>query len=304
MSGIQFEIVPISGTIKTNFEEVKRRLSEEVSQYENVVFTEETKTDAKKTVADLRKLRKAIDDRRREVKKQWMIPYEQFETEVKGLLGMVDRPLQYINGQVEAFEEKRVSERKAEIEAIYKEEIGDLEAFLPLYKISSEKWLNAGTSLKAIRKSMTEAIAEVRAGKTAIEAMQSDAVPSALRKFQATLKLADGIAHISQYEAQKAEILCQEEEERRREEEHRHQAELERVRLEERRRVAEEEQIRQEAEQKAVEAVKTVDAEKAAELALPESRTAVYTVVGTDEELQELEMAIISLGLYYERKDI
>lgn len=304
MSEINFNVIPTTGVIKTNFEDVKRQLAEEVGQYENVVFTEETKTDAKKTVADLRKLRKSIDDSRKEVKKQWMVPYERFEAEVKGLLGMVDKPINSINGQVEAFEQERIKVRKAEIEGIYAEEIGELKDFLPLYKISNEKWLNAGTSAKAIRKTMAESIADVRAGKTAIEAMQSDAVPAALRKFQATLNLADCIAYISQCEAQKAEILRREEERRRQEAERQHQAELDRVRIEERRRVAEEERLRKEAAAAAMETIKTVDEVSAAPLTVPDSHKAVYTVVGTDEELQELEMAMLSLGLYYERKDI
>ena len=50
--------------------------------------------------------------------------------------------------------------------------------------------------------------------------------------------------------------------------------------------------------------IRSVDEESAAPLTAPDSHTAVYTVVGTDSELQELEMAMISLGLYYERKDV
>lgn len=302
MGNINFEVVPVSGRIQTNFEQVKAQLAEQVSPYENVVFTEETKADAKKTVADLRKLKKSIDDERKEVKKQWMAPYEKFESEVKDLLSMVDRPINFINGQVEEFEKKRLEERKAEIEDIYEEEIGDLSEFLPIYRVMDEKWNNAGTTVKAIRKSMTEKIASVRAGKIAIESMQSDAVPDALRKYQATLNLPDSIAYVTQYEAQKVEMLRKEEEKRREEEERRHQAELERVRKEERYRVAEEERIRREAEQKVMDDVKTVDEDRAAPLTAPQSHKAVYTVVGTDDELRDLEMAMESLGLYYERK--
>ena len=69
-----------------------------------------------------------------------------------------------------------------------------------------------------------------QAGKAAIEAMQSDAVPDALRKFQATLSLPDALAYINRYETQKAETLRKEEERRRQEEERRHQAEIERIR--------------------------------------------------------------------------
>lgn len=304
MSNINFQVVPVAGAINTNYEAVKAQLAEWVKPYENVVFTEETKVDAKKTVAELRKLKKSIDDDRKAVKKQWMAPYEKFEAEVKELLAMVDRPINFINGQVEAFEQKRLEERKAEIEAIYEEEIGDLRDFLPIYRIMNEKWNNSSTTAKAIRKGMTEAIAGVRAGKMAIEAMQSEAVPTALRKFQQTLNLPDSIAYINQYESQKAEILRQQEEKRRQEEERRHQEELERIRAEERQRIAEEERIRREAAQQAMNEIKMVNEESAAPLTLPESHKAVYTVVGTEDELRDLEMAMISLGLYYERKDV
>lgn len=316
MEGIMLQVRPVAGQIQTNFDEIERQLTADMGQYDGVVFTEETKTDAKKKVAELRKLKKSIDDSRKEVKTQWMEPYNQFEVRVKQITALVDKPISFINGQVEAFEEKRLKERQAEIEQVYKEEIGDMAAFLPLYRLQEDKWSNAGTSAKAIRKAMSEAISNARAGKAAIEAMQSDAVPDALRKFQGTLNLPDAIAYINQYEAQKAGMLKAEEEHRRQEEERRYQAEIDRIRSEERQRMAEEERIRREtveAEEERLrkevgEAVrseiKSVDEANAAPLTAPGSHKAVYTVVGTDAELQELEMAMTSLGLYYERKEL
>ena len=303
MSEIMFEVMAPANTISANFEQVKEQLAAEMSQYEGIIFTEDSKAAGKKKVAELRKTKKDIDDRRKEVKKQWMAPYNAFDEQVKELLALVDKPINYINGQVEAFEQKRLKEREAEIQAIYQGEIGDMAEFLPLYRVRNEKWGNASTSAKAIRNEMQAAIASARAGKTAIEAMQSDAVPNALRKFQTTLNLADALAYINQYEAQRAEMQKREEERRQKEEERRHQAEIERVRCEERQRVEDEKRIQKEAEAAAIKQVATVDEARAAELTLPDSHTAVYTVVGTDEELRELEMAMISLGLYYERKD-
>lgn len=316
MEGIILQVRPAAGQIQTNFDEIEKQLAVEMSQYDGIVFTEDTKTEAKKKVAELRKLKKRIEDSRKEVKAQWMEPYNQFEARVKQVAALVDKPINHINGQVEEFEAKRLKERQTEIEQIYTEEIGDMADFLPLYRLQDDKWSNAGTSVKSIRKSMSETIANTRAGKAAIEAMQSDVVPDALRKFQATLSLPDALAYINRYETQKAETLRKEEERRRQEEERRHQAEIERIRAEERRRVAEEERIRQEAvkeeeerirreAEKAVkDEIRSVDEESAAPLTAPDSHTAVYTVVGTDSELQELEMAMISLGLYYERKDV
>lgn len=316
MGEITLQVKPVAGQIQTNFDEIDKQLAEEMHQYDSVVFTEDTKADARKTVAGLRKLKKSIEDSDKEVKAQWMEPYNQFHDRVKQMTARVDKPINHINGQIEAFEDKRIKERQAEIQQIYKEEIGDMEDFLPLYRLQANKWSNAGTSVKSIRKAMAETISNVRAGKAAIESMQSDAVPDALRKFQSTLSLPDALAYINQYETQKAEMLRKEAERRQQEEERRHQAEIERIRAEERQRVAEEEKIRQEAVKKeesrireeterAVKAeIKSVDEVCAAPLTAPDSHRAVYTVVGTDEELQELEMAMISLGLYYERKDV
>ena len=44
--------------------------------------------------------------------------------------------------------------------------------------------------------------------------------------------------------------------------------------------------------------------EKAAELTTEESKTVVFTVKATDDEIVEIEMALTSLGVYFERKDV
>ena len=80
--------------------------------------------------------------------------------------------------------------------------------------------------------------------------------------------------------------------------------EIEKIRREERARIAEEERIRNEAKREAVEEIKTVDEAAAAPLTEKHSMKVLYVVVGTMEELQEVEMAFNSWGLYYERKDV
>ena len=47
-----------------------------------------------------------------------------------------------------------------------------------------------------------------------------------------------------------------------------------------------------------------MDEAAAAPLTEKHSMKVVYVVVGTMEELQEVEMAFNSWGLYYERKDV
>ena len=69
----------IPGKIDTNFEEQKAVLAQSMELYKNAKFSEEYKTQAKGELATLRKIRKALDDRRKEVKKEWMGPYESSE---------------------------------------------------------------------------------------------------------------------------------------------------------------------------------------------------------------------------------
>ncbi|WP_024292830.1 DUF1351 domain-containing protein [Lacrimispora indolis] len=304
MNNMELKVTTVNAEITANFEDFEKWIEERTHEYDGVVFTEDQKAAAKKSVADLRKTKKSVDDSLKTTKKLWMEPYERFADKVKALSAKLDIPIDYILRQVEEFENKRIAEREADIQRIYNETIGDMIEFLPLYKIKSDKWTNASTSLKALAKEMTEIITNARTGKAAIEAMQSEAVPEALRKFQSTLNLADALGHINRYEIQKAEILKREEEHLKREEERRYQAEIERVKSEERQRVAEEERIRRETEENTKAKITSVDTVAAAPLTAPESRTAVYTVLGTECELAELEMAMNSLGLYFERKDV
>ena len=106
------------------------------------------------------------------------------------------------------------------------------------------------------------------------------------------------------YKARKKEILAQQERREAERAEALRREEIEKIRREERARIAEEERIRKEAKREAVEEIKTVDEAAAAPLTEKQSMKVVYVVVGTMEELQEVEMAFNSWGLYYERKDV
>ena len=76
-----------------NFLEMKDALAQVLARYENVVYTEDMLSDAKADKKELTRLRKEIDDRRKEVKKAYLAPYNEFEAQVKELLAMVDAPL-------------------------------------------------------------------------------------------------------------------------------------------------------------------------------------------------------------------
>ena len=112
MNELQINVTLNSGSIVTNTEELKEQLSAKMAEYENVVFTEESKGIVKAELAGLRKLREAVESRRKEIKTKCMIPYNEFEKEVKELTAIIDKPIQLIDGQLKEMEVERVRRKK------------------------------------------------------------------------------------------------------------------------------------------------------------------------------------------------
>lgn len=219
MEEIRVNVEQKNGVIGFNFEEIKEKLNSELEIYKNMIFTEESKTEAKKTIASLRKLKKSVNDKKLEVKKSFMIPYTNFEAQVKELDNLIDEPINFINNQVEEFERKRVEEKKALISEIYTEimaEHVEASGYLPLQRIYDSKLENATTTKKAITETITERVDHVEKDLGIIRSMESEFEDKGIEKYKATLELSDAIEVMNQYQKQKEEILRRQEEEAKR----------------------------------------------------------------------------------------
>lgn len=138
-------------TIDFNFEAQKAWLEERLSYYNNLAVTEDTIKDAKADRAQLNKLREAMDTRRKEIKREWMVPYNAFEAKVKELTALIDKPVAAIDGQLANYEEIRREEKRTAIANLYLETVPDtMRDIIPLERIADPKWLNATTSMKKV----------------------------------------------------------------------------------------------------------------------------------------------------------
>lgn len=255
MEEVRAVITQQEGTVSCNFAEVEAYIKERLKEYDGAIFTEESKGYAKKELAKLRAEKKELNDNLRDAKKKYMAPWDTFEPKVKELINLFDEPITLIDGQVKAFEEDRIAQKKALIEAIYTELVGDLADIIPLERIYNPKWENATTKEKAIREEVLAQATAARIALDTIRGMRSDAESKALDVYKQTLSLPEAISCINAYEAQKAEIL-RKEQERQREEE------LERIRREERKALEEREAQRRAAEEALEEQRRQLEAEK------------------------------------------
>ena len=297
MQEINLLVEQKDGSIETNFEEIKVALAAGLEEYKGMVFTAESQPEAKRTVASLRKLKKAMNDRRIEIKKTFMAPYTNFEAQVKELDKLIDEPIDFISGQIEEFERRRVEAKKAMICEIYTgimAEHGTVMEYLPLDRIYDSRWENSTTAQKAITEAITAHVEHVEKDLDTIRAMESEFEDKGLAKYKATLELSDAITAMNQYQKQKEEIL------RRQAEEEQRKAE------EEARRAAEEEQRKAtlvHEEPAAPEVVPDValEEEKAVRSATAPEGPVRYEVVADPFQIAQLEAAMREYGIEFRR---
>lgn len=212
---MEIQIRQEQGKIYCNFEDAKEFLDKQLEIYRKLVFTEDTKKDAKQTVADLRKMKKEFEDRCKEVKNQFVVPLNEFLEKAHELSAMFDEPIVFINTQVEAFEEARKQEKANHIATLYDEIMGEDEeiaTIIPLKRIYNKKWENSTTTDKAIKEEIMTKKVEVKTNLGIIRGFDTDCIEQALQKYTDTLDVQASIQFIQQWEAQKKVIIKNEKE--------------------------------------------------------------------------------------------
>ena len=109
-----------------NFQELREALSGVLNRYEHLVYTDDMLADAKADKKELTRLRRELDDRRKEVKLAYLAPYNAFEGKVKELLAMIDAPLEEIKGFIVSMEEREKAVKQQELEAYFRRKSGPL----------------------------------------------------------------------------------------------------------------------------------------------------------------------------------
>ena len=148
--------------IEFNYEELKQELTANLGRYESMIYSEDNIKSAKEDRANLNKLSKALDERRKEIKKDFMKPYTEFEEKIKDLITLVDKTSKKVDSQVKFYEDKTKQEKKDIIKAIYDENIGELKKLVSFEKLFKDKWLNVSESLSKVSQELMEEIERIK----------------------------------------------------------------------------------------------------------------------------------------------
>lgn len=100
-----------------NEEELANAIKEYANKYDGLVVTEETLAESKKARADLNKLSKALNDRRKEIKRNYNQPLKEFESKVKQWDSNLHDAMDSLDVGIHELQEREIAERTQNVEA-------------------------------------------------------------------------------------------------------------------------------------------------------------------------------------------
>lgn len=183
----EFHPVPVS----FNYDELKKEIAERTLPYKGLIVTEDAIPTAKADLAKLRKLEKAIDDRRKEVKKEYNAPYMEFEAKVKDILSDIQEAEQNIDSQVKGFEKQAEDEKLSQIQKFFSLAFGELAKDIRFEKVYNPKWLNKGYKMPDIEEEIAAAANKLHADIEVVKGLKSPHETSLLSNLFSCLDLGE-----------------------------------------------------------------------------------------------------------------
>ena len=179
-----------------NFEELKAELTARLDYYNSLVVTEDTIKEGKAERAKLSKLREAVEAKRKEVKRDYMAPYTDFERKVKELVAIIDAPIAAIDGQLKAFDDLRREEKRAEIQETYAAIVpAEMQTIIPLERIFDPKWLIATVKTKAVEAELTAMVQQTEDDLQVLDMVEPEFAAAVRARYMETLSIGTALRY-------------------------------------------------------------------------------------------------------------
>lgn len=205
---IKTDFTTLPQSVDFNFEAIKQELSVNLDKYQNLAVTEDSIKEAKADKAKLNRLITAFEDKRKEIKKSCLAPYEAFEKQVKELVGMIDAPVAAIDKQIKVYDEIAKTAKRENIERYYDANIGDLRDILPLDKIYNPRWENVTFDLMAATQELFKSIEQVKSDLVVIGAVEDKHQTYAKSVYLETLDLGKALSGVAKLKADEERIAA------------------------------------------------------------------------------------------------
>lgn len=144
-----------------NILEEAQNLANHVKQ---VHVTEENIKESKRLVAQMNNRVKDINDTRKEVKKTILQPYNEFETQVKTIEGVINDAVDHVRVQERELTEKERNDKKQEIAELFDMRIQhyDFESVMGFAEFIENKHMNKSYSMAKVEQDLVQWLEKVR----------------------------------------------------------------------------------------------------------------------------------------------
>ena len=143
------------GKLAINYDQLKKQLDRSLKIYDSFEVTEDNIPISKTERASLNNLVKVIDNKRKELKKEFLKPYELVETQCNELKGMIDGVVSKIDIGIKSFENKVKEEKYNEIKKYYDSFDWGI---VPFGELFEDRYLNSGVKTSEWQKSISDKI--------------------------------------------------------------------------------------------------------------------------------------------------
>lgn len=204
---MELRIVPyqIPEKIEFNYEEIIQEMEPTVNEKASIYYSDEDIPVAKKDRAKFNTFKKAINDERIRMKKEYMKPFEEFEAKVKDINALADKAVIAIDKQIKEYEDNQRREKLDKIKALWTQMA--VPEGLTMEKVYEERMLNTSFSMKKVETCFELAIGKFNRDMATLAALPEfgfEAQQVYISTFDINKALAEG-QRMAQIQKQKAE---------------------------------------------------------------------------------------------------
>lgn len=183
-------------SIDFNFAELKGELTNRLEKYQGLAYTDDTIGDAKKDRAKLNKFKKALNDKKLEIKRRCLEPYTDFEARIKELIALVDQPVLAIDSQVKGYEERKRTEKQQTIQAVWDVQAQEsaVKSMVTLSNVFDQRWLNVTYSMAQIEQEITDFLKKVEEELNLIYDLKTEHEEQVIRTYLKGFNVAAALA--------------------------------------------------------------------------------------------------------------
>lgn len=141
--GLLVSFIPAS--IEANFQALDEQVSKMIEGYSDAIYDltdNEAIKQAKRDRTYLNGIVKEVDGRRKDVKRKYMDPYNEFDAKVNAIIKKVKDASANIKAQLDEAEEARKADLLEQLRQHYEDFAGILVTMVPYERIHDDKWLN------------------------------------------------------------------------------------------------------------------------------------------------------------------